>query len=76
MRMIGAVGAMAMGRNSLTALTEFASYPLSIVWSLQEIAKAVQGIPQLAERKSLVVHIVGAELPFECKQTRSTESRI
>ena len=67
MRMIGAVGAMAMGPNSLAALTEFASYPLTIAWSLQEIAKVAQGIPHLAERKSLVVHIVGAELPFECK---------
>lgn len=65
--MIGAMGAFAMGRNSLTLLTEFASYPLTILWGLQEAAKVTDGIPQLADRKSLIVHIVGAELPFECK---------
>ncbi|KAI9557473.1 hypothetical protein GHT06_017301 [Daphnia sinensis] len=66
LRMVGAMGAFAMGRNSLTLLTEFASYPLTVVWGLQEAAKLTDGIPLLSDRKSLVVHIVGAELPFEC----------
>ena len=67
MKMVGAMGAFAMGRNSLTLLTEFASYPLTVLWGIQEAAKVADGIPQLGDRKSLVVHIVGAELPFECK---------
>ena len=67
MKMVGAMGAFAMGRNSLTLLTEFASYPLTVLWGIQEAAKVAEGIPQLGDRKSLVVHIVGAELPFECK---------
>lgn len=67
LRMVGAMGAFAMGRNSLTLLTEFASYPLTVLWGLQEAAKLTDGIPHLGDRKSLVVHIVGAELPFECK---------
>jgi hypothetical protein len=67
LRMVGAMGAFAMGRNSLTLLTEFASYPLTVLWGLQEAAKLTDGITHLGDRKSLVVHIVGAELPFECK---------
>lgn len=66
MRMVGPTGAMAMGRESLTMLTEFASYPLTVLWGIQEAAKVAAGIPQLGARTSLVIHIVGAELPFEC----------
>ena len=64
--MLGPTGAMAMGRESFTMLTEFASYPLTIMWAIQEAAKVGAGIPQLGDRTSLIVHIVGAELPFEC----------
>lgn len=67
MRMVGPVVALEMGRNAFTVLTEYASYPLTVLWGLQEAAKAAKGIAQLKDRKSLVVHIVGAELPFECK---------
>lgn len=66
MRMMSPMAAMAMGRESLTMLTEFASYPLTILWALQEATKVAPKMPQLADRTSLVIHIVGAELPFEC----------
>ena len=70
MRMIGVGGALASGKLGLATLTEFASYPMTIVWALQEAAKVAQQrepkIPPLEERKSLIIHIVGAELPFEC----------
>lgn len=70
--MMGPAAVMAMGKVKLTMLTELATYPLSILWGLQEASKAaaVQGeIPPVHSRKSLVIHVVGAEIAFECKIT-------
>jgi len=68
-RMMGPAAVMAMGKIKLTMLTELATYPLSILWGLQEASKAAaaQGeIAPISSRKSLVVHVVGAEIAFEC----------
>jgi len=68
-KMMGPAAVMSMGKVKLTMLTELATYPLSILWGLHEASKAAVAkgqITPLGSRKSLVIHIVGAEAAFEC----------
>jgi len=70
MKMMGPAAVMAMGKVKLTMLTELATYPLSILWAIQEASKAptTNGrIVPIRDRKSLVIHVVGAEIAFECE---------
>ena len=67
--MLGPMGAMVMGKESFTMLSELASYPLTVLYGIQQAAAAVASsadLKSVEERTSLVVHVVGAELAFDC----------
>ena len=68
-RMLGPMAAMSLGKEALTLLTELASYPLTVLWGIQQAAQSAlaNGMKAPQDLKSLVIHVVGAEIPFECK---------
>lgn len=72
-RMMGPLNVMGMGKNTYTLLTELASYPLTVLWALQQAAKSClsAGLSSPEDMTSLVIHVVGAELPFECIEAMS-----
>ncbi len=55
-------------KQQMTLLTEMASYPLTVLWALQEAARETPDIPDIHQRQSLVIHVVGAEVAFECNE--------
>lgn len=64
-RMFGPRRAHQLGNVELAVLSDHASYPLTLLYAMQNGANIGDG-PPLADRQSLLVHVVGAESGIEC----------
>jgi len=62
--MLGPVKAYGMGNIELAVLSEFASYPLTLLYALQNIP--VTEAAHISRQTELTVHVVGAEFSAEC----------
>ena len=62
--MLGPVKAYGMGNIELAVLAEQASYPLSLLYALQNIPVAEEA--HISQLTDLTVHVVGAEFGAEC----------
>ncbi|XP_037089460.1 uncharacterized protein LOC119109811 [Pollicipes pollicipes] len=62
--MLGPVKAYGMGGIELATLSENASYPLTLLYALQNIPVAEEA--HISQRTELTVHVVGAEFAAEC----------
>ncbi|XP_043237867.1 microtubule-associated protein futsch-like [Amphibalanus amphitrite] len=62
--LLGPQRAMALGPVPLTVLTDYASYPLTLLFALQNIPVAEE--VHISQRTELTVHVVGAEHATDC----------